>query len=260
MQIRLNPVTLITGAGSGFGAACALEMARRSSGGLILADADEAALAAIADDIDAAGGAPERVSTMNFDTSDPARWEQAVGFVQGQYGRLDWAVVNTGGAPAKAPEAGELIDFSRSKVAHLEGAILSLRAIMQLMNKNMQGGSIVLTSAASSIKSDEEARTTPGLLQLMRAAAHEGSQHNVRINAIAPGGAETPMWNETPWFQDIVKESGSELAAFDKISNLPRAMARYSQATDVKRLIALLLTEDAPVSGATLVVDGGYTL
>lgn len=260
MQIRLNPVTLVTGAGSGIGAACALELARRSQGGLILADVDAASLSAVADDIDAAGASPERISTLAFDGLDTARWEQAISFIQSQYGRLDWAVVNTGAAQTKPVREGDLVDWNRSKVAHLEGAILNLRPIMGLMSKNMQGGAIVVISVASAIKSEAEARATPGLLQLMRAAAHEGAHSNVRINAIAPGGAETPMWNETPWFQDIVKETGSELAAFDKVSQLPTPMARYPQGGDVRRLISLLLTEEAPVTGATLVVDAGYTL
>ncbi|MGD9981356.1 MAG: SDR family NAD(P)-dependent oxidoreductase [Hyphomonadaceae bacterium] len=260
MQIRLNPVTLITGAGSGIGAACALELARKSQGGLILADIDETALAAVADDIDAAGAAPERLSTLAFDSVDGPRWEQAINFIQSQYGRLDWAVVNSSAAYAKPVSESELVDWNRSKVAHLEGAILSLRAIMQLMNKNMQGGAIIVTSAAAAIKSETDARSTPGLLQLMRAAAHEGAGHNVRVNAIAPGGPETPMWDQTPWFHDIVKEAGGERAALDKVSQMPTPMARYAQGGDVARLIAMLLTDDAPVSGATLVVDGGYTL
>ncbi|MGQ0532353.1 MAG: SDR family NAD(P)-dependent oxidoreductase [Caulobacteraceae bacterium] len=260
MQIRLNPVTLITGAGSGFGAACAHDLARKSHGGLILADRDEAALAVVADELDTAGAAPERVSTLAFDVADADRWEQAIGFIHGQYGRLDWAIVNTSAARPTPVTEGDLVDWGHSKVAHLEGAILSLRAIMQLMGKNTQGGAIVVTSAAMAIRSEADARTTPGLLQLVRAAAQEGAHSNVRINAIAPGGAETPMWAETPWFQDVVRETGSETAAFDKISQMPTPLARYAQTGDVGRLIAVLLTEEAPVTGATLVVDGGYTL
>jgi NAD(P)-dependent dehydrogenase (short-subunit alcohol dehydrogenase family) len=260
MQIRLNPVTLITGAGSGVGAASALSLARKSPGGLILADVDDAALAVVADDLDAAGAAPERVSTLAFDVADAGRWNEAVGFIQSQYGRLDWAVVNTIAAQTKEVSDSDLVDWGRSKVAHLEGAILSLRAVMQLMGKNMQGGGIVVTSAASAIRSDEDARATPGLLQLMRAAAHEGAQHNVRVNAVAPGGAETPMWAELPWLHDLVRESGGELAAFDKLSQSASPMARCAQATEISGLITKLLTEEPPLTGATLVVDAGYTL
>lgn len=260
MQIRLNPVTLIVGAGSGIGAGCALELARKSHGGLILADIDETALAALADDIEAAGGTPERISTMAFGAAQSDRWQQAIAFIQSQYGRLDWAVVNAGAANTKAVAETDLVDWSRGKAAHLEGAIHSLRAIMQLMSKNAQGGAIVVTSAASAIKSPAEGRTSPGLLELMRAASHEGAQHNVRINAIAPGGAETPMWNEAPWFHDIVREAGGEAAALDRISRLPAALARFALPGEVNRLITMLLTDDSPATGATLVVDGGYTL
>jgi NAD(P)-dependent dehydrogenase (short-subunit alcohol dehydrogenase family) len=260
MQIRLNPVTLITGAGSGIGASCALDLARKSLGGLILADIDEAALSAVADDIDAAGAAPERVSTLAFDIADSSRWTQAIDFIQAQYGRLDWAVVNSSATHTKAVAETDLVDWGRGNVAHLEGAIVSLRAIMQLMAKNMQGGAIVVTSAASAIKSEADARSAPGLLQLMRAASQEGAASNVRINALAPGGAETPMWADTPWFHDIVRDAGGEPAAFDKLSKLEPPLARYAQASDVNRLITMLLTEEAPGTGATLVVDAGYTL
>ncbi|MBL8546730.1 MAG: SDR family oxidoreductase [Hyphomonadaceae bacterium] len=261
MQIRLNPVTLITGAGSGIGAGVARDLARRSTGGLLLADADEAALGVVADELDAAGVSPERVSTLAFDASDTSRWAQAATFIQGQYGRLDWAVVNTSAANKPAPAESDLVDWGGTTSAQLEATIQSLRTIMPMMARNAQGGAIVVTTAAAAIKAEPlKPNAAPGLLQVMRAASREAAHSNVRINAIAPGGADTPMWNEMPWFQDLVREAGSENAAFDKIAQSPRPLARYAQGQEVSRLIISLLAEEAHITGATLVVDGGGTL
>jgi 2-keto-3-deoxy-L-fuconate dehydrogenase len=260
MQFRLNPVTLIAGAGSGIGAACAHDLARKSHGGLVLADMDETALALLADEIDAAGAAPERLSTMVMDGGDAARWAQATTFVQSQYGRLDWAVVNASAAQAKPVEQSDLVDWGSKTVAHLEGAIITLQALMTLIGKNTQGGAIVVIARAAAIKTEADARSAPGLLEVVRAAAQEGGANNVRINAIAPGGPETPMWAKMPLFQDLVKEAGNEQGAFDKLASLPLRAARYAQGGDVARLISLLLTDETSVTGATVVVDGSCTL
>ncbi len=219
------------------------------------------ALSVVADELDAAGVSPERVSTLAFDVSDIARWAQAATFIQGQYGRLDWAVVNTSAATQATPAETDLVDWGRTTSAQLEATIQSLRTIMPLMAKNSQGGAIVVTTAAAAIKAEPLGpNAAPGLLQVMRAASREAAHSNVRINAIAPGGSDTPMWNEMPWFQDLVRETGSENAAFDKIAHLQRPLARYAQGHDVSRLIVSLLAEETPITGATLVVDGGGAL
>ena len=258
---RLNPVTLITGAASGIGAACASLLSRRSEGGLVLVDQDEAALAKTAD---ALSQPPERVSTLAFDVADPDRWAQAAQFIQAQYGRLDWAIVNAGVAHASPIAETDLVDWRRVMSANLDGAFLTLRAVMPLMRAGAQGGSIVVTSSASALKAEPGvgayAASKAGLLQLMRVAAKEGAPDNIRVNAIAPGGVETPMWTDMPWFQDLVKQKGSERGAFDEIAKLATPLARYAAADDIARLIIMLLSDQSPITGATLVVDGGYTI
>lgn len=261
---RLSPVTLITGAASGIGAACARDLARRSTGGLILADLDENALSNVADALERLRVSPERVSTLAFDVADPDRWAQAADFIRNQYGRLDWAIVNAGVSHSSMIADTELVDWRRVMSTNLDGAFLTLRTIMPLMCDNLEGGSIVVTASAAALKAEPGASayaaSKAGLLQLMRVAAKEGAPNNIRINAIAPGGVETPMWSTMPWFQDIVRETGSERAAFDKIAKLATPLARYAGADDIARLMIMLLSDDAPITGATLVVDGGYTL
>ncbi len=258
---RLNPVTLITGAASGIGAACASLLSRRSEGGLILVDFDEAQLDKTADSL---SQPPERVSTLAFDVADPDRWADAAHFIQAQYGRLDWAIVNAGVAHAAPIAETDLVDWRRVMSTNLDGAFLTLRAVMPLMRENAQGGSIVVTGSAAALKAEPGvgayAASKAGLLQLMRVAAKEGAGDNIRVNAIAPGGVETPMWSNMPWFQDLVKERGSERAAFDSLAQMATPLARYAAADDVARLIIMLLSDASPITGATLVVDGGYTI
>jgi NAD(P)-dependent dehydrogenase (short-subunit alcohol dehydrogenase family) len=60
-------------------------------------------------------------------------------------------------------------------------------------------------------------------------------------------------------FQDLVGQAGGEQAALEAIAKLAMPAARYAE-TDVARAILMLLSDATPISGATLVVDGGYTL
>ena len=124
MDDRINPVTLISGAATSLSGACVRELARRSQGGLVLVDLDDAALGALADDLETQNAAPERVSTLALDVGDEERWAQAAAFVDSQYGRLDWAIVNVAPRPAQAA----LVDFGGASPCH--SAALCLRAVM----------------------------------------------------------------------------------------------------------------------------------
>lgn len=249
---RLNPVTLITAASSGFGQGCARALAGRAQGGLILADADETTLSASADELGLRGPAPERLSTLAFDAGDEERWTQAESFIRSQYGRLDWAILNASAAQANADD---LVEWGPPR--HLTGVFYALRASMRLMHENIAGGAIIITASAAELRTKGNA----SLMQLLDAAAKEGAHDNIRVNAILTGGgADTPGWSAAPWYRDLVRECGEHREALERITRLPSPVARYSSADDIRQLIMLLLSDDTHATGAALVVDGGYTL
>lgn len=257
----LNPVALVTGAASGIGLAIARRLAPRATGGLLLLDRDEAALDAAADQLI---DPPERVSTLPIDVADEARWEVVRQFIEAHYGRLDWAVVNAGVTHAAPITDTASVDWRRVMSVNLDGAFLTLRTVMPFMRANADGGAIVVIASAAGLKAEPGiaayGASKAGVLQLMRVAAKEGAPDGVRVNAIAPGGVETPMWRDAPFFQDMVREEGSERAAFDRMAQMATPLARFAQADDIARLTEMLLVDAAPITGATLVADGGYTL
>jgi NAD(P)-dependent dehydrogenase (short-subunit alcohol dehydrogenase family) len=135
---------------------------------------------------------------------------------------------------------------------------------MPLMRQNAQGGSIVVVASAAGVKPEPGVAaygaSKAAVLQLARIAAKEGAPDNIRVNCIAPGGVETPIWDAMPMFQELIAETGSREAAFARMAEMATPLRYYATAEDIARNIDMLLTDPSPLTGATLVVDGGYTL
>lgn len=244
---RLSPVALITGATSATGARAVRELADVATGGLILIDPDDGELDRVANSI---ANPPERVSTLAFDASSREGWARAQIFLSDHYGRLDYAIID--GGPGVMRSIGDDLDI----------AFLSLRSVIPYMRNNAQGGSVVITSDAAAIRIDnglvQFGKPKADLLQLMRVAAKEGAPDRVRVNAVATGG-ERPTWKGAPVFQDLVRQTGNFRAAFARMAAMKTPLAHYTD-QDVSRLIRSLLTDSAPLTGSTLVVDAGAAL
>lgn len=227
----------------------------------MLIDRDGNALEAAADSLPRT---PERVSTMAMDVADEARWRQASDFIESHYGRLDWAVISAGVAHSAPLEELSFSDWRSVMSVNLDGAFLTLRAVMPLMKRNAHGGGIVALSSAAGLKAEPGiaayGASKAGLIQLTKVAAKEGAPHNVRVNALAPGGVETPMWRSVPMFQDLVRETGSEKAAFLRIAQEATPLGRYSTPDEIARIVEMLLADSPSITGAVIVIDGGYTL
>jgi 2-keto-3-deoxy-L-fuconate dehydrogenase len=80
------------------------------------------------------------------------------------------------------------------------------------------------------------------------------------VNAILPGGVATPIWRNVPFFKDLVRDLGSEQAAIDAMGKgMP--LGRYATAEEIAAQIVFLLSDSAgPMTGASVLVDSGYTL
>ncbi len=244
---------LITGAASGIGLATARAAADAGAARLILIDRDGESLATAA-----AGVAADR---LVGDVADERFWQEIAPALAG----LDHAVVNAGVAGAGAIATLAFAEWRRILSVNLDGAFLTMQAAMQAMiDGGTNGGSIVAVASAAGIKAEPGiaayAASKAGLIQLVRVAAKEAARHRVRVNAIAPAGVETPVWDDVPMFADRAAAIGRD-AAFAELAALATPLGRYAKPDEIARQIMFLLSDDAALmTGSVLVSDGGYTL
>lgn len=240
---------LITGAASGIGLATAHHCAASGAMRLTLVDMDAEALARI--------DLPCTLDLLPGNVADEAFWAEAGPFLAG----IDGAVVNAGVAGAGAIADLSFAEWRRILSVNLDGAFLTLRAALRAM---ADGGAIVATASAAGIKAEAGVAaygaSKAALIHCVKVAAKEAAPRRIRVNAIAPAGVETPVWDAVPMFAERAAAIGRD-AAFAELAALATPLGRYARAEEIAAQIGFLLSDAAAlVTGACLVSDGGYTL
>ena len=237
---------LVTGAGSGFGRAISRRLAR--DGALLgLAELNAAAAEETRDLIEADGGEALALPT---DVTDYAAMEAGVQAVIDRWGRID-IMVNNAGITVRERFLDLTIDgYDRVMAANLTGVFYGVRAAGLRMKA--QGGGVIINM--SSIRANvggfihtSYCASKGGVRMLTKAAAVELGPYGVRVCAIGPGVAETPLT------ESLLANEG---ALDEQLARVP--MGRLGQPEDISEVAAFLASDDAAyVTGATLYVDGG---
>jgi len=238
---------LITGAASGIGKAVTELVVREGAARLVLVDNDAERLNGLSINGD--------VRRLIGSVADPDFWANA------SIGPIDHALINAGIAGVGLISDLEFEEWRRILSVNLDGAFLSLQAALRAI---CDGGSIVTVASAAGLKPEPGVAaygsSKAGVIQLTRIAAKESAGRKIRVNAIAPGGVETPVWDAVPMFADRAREIGRE-AAFAEMAAMATPMGRYASAEEIAEQIAFMLSDQAAtITGSVLVSDGGYTL
>jgi len=194
MEPRLtDQIAIITGAGSGLGAAIARALAAEGAR-CVLAGRRLEPLQAVGAEIKAAGGEARAIVA---DLSDENQIEHLAQETARVFGGIDILVNNAG--------IFQLVPFAETSTAlldqmlavNLRGAFLLCRAAWPHLRRR-GGGQIVNISSAAGVEAYPDSAaysvTKFGLNGLSEALALEGKPHNIRVLAVCPGAIETPIW------------------------------------------------------------------
>ena len=240
---------LVTGAASGIGAACAKALAARGAARLFLVDVDAAGLDAL--------DLPGEVHRITGSVADEALWQALDPRLAG----LDHAVVNAG-IGSGGPIAGlSLAEWRRVMAVNLDGAFMTLATSLRAMEGKT--GSVVVVASTTGLK------PVPGIgpygvskaavAHMARIAAAENAGKGISVNAIAPGGVDTAIWESGADFKASVAAIGREATIARMAKTTP--LGRFATSEEMADSICFLLGDAAAnITGHVLVTDGGFTL
>ena len=242
-----DKVALVTGAASGIGRGSALAFAQEGAS-VIVADVSEDGGRETVELIEDAGG---QAKFIKADVSKTGDVQALVNQAVVTFGRLDYAHNNAGVlGTAKATHEIDEADWDRLIAINLKGVWLCMKYEVPHMLE--RGGAIVNTSSAAGLVGMQAlaayTASKHGVAGLTKSAALDYAKLGIRVNAVCPGGIDTPLVRN-------IEDPGS----FPPQA-MP-AMKHFGTPEDIANAVVWLCSDDASyVTGHLLSVDGAMTV
>lgn len=243
-------VFVITGGNSGIGLGIARGVARAGGSVAIWARRVKESAVAVAE-LEALGA---RAVAYPCDVTDESRVDACLAETLRDFGRLDGLVANSGTSGRHAFVDMPTEDWRHVLAVNLDGAFYCLRAAARQLVAQGEGGALVGMSSVSSIHGapgqQHYAASKAAMEAVMRSLAVELARHRIRCNSLLPGWTHTPL-----------TEPGRQNEKFVANTTSRTPVRRWAAPEDFEVIGAFLCDPTITFhTGASLVVDGGYTV
>jgi NAD(P)-dependent dehydrogenase (short-subunit alcohol dehydrogenase family) len=246
-----NKVALISGASSGMGAATARLLAREGAKAVVVADLLDKEGEAVVADINKAGG---KANYVHLDVTDEAQWKAAVDKTMADHGSLDVLVNNAGISGSAEQDLYDTAAWNRLMGINATGVFFGMKHAIAAMKKAGIRGSVINLSSVSGIVGQGNIHVgynaSKGAVRLItKSAAAQHGRDGIRINSVHPG-LMPPM-----------RTSGRTADPATRAKTLKGVpLGRAGEVDEVAYAILFLASDESSyVTGAELVVDGGWT-
>lgn len=245
-------VAVVTGAGSGIGAAVAAQLSKRGLR-VVVVDINVDAARRIADAIGA--------QAEELDVTDGAAAQQLCRRVHAETGRLDVWVSNAGVSKMQRFVDISEADWDRTLAINTKGVFLCGQAAANVMIANGIAGRIINTASMAGKQGRvpflaDYVASKFAVVGLTQAMALELAPHGIRVNAVCPGYVATPMQD-----RELAWEAALRGLEPDQVRQLwtdDTPLGRLEQPDDVARAVAFLASPDSDfITGEALAVNGG---
>ncbi|MDH3532113.1 MAG: SDR family oxidoreductase [Gammaproteobacteria bacterium] len=241
-------VALVTGASSGIGAAIAIEFAE-AGWNVLAAGRDEGRLEEVAD-------VSDNIATWAGELVDSEDCDELVADTIDEFGNIDCLVNSAGILPRGNAEETSDDDWRDTMSINLDVPFYLSRAALPHLLRTT--GSIINLASYWGLRAGPRASaycaSKGGLIHLTRAMALDYADQGLRINAICPGGVDTPMLAAGAEEDDIeVDEFLARVASFSP-------NGRIAEPGEVASLVLFLASDAARhITGTAIPIDGGLT-
>ena len=250
MQLK-GKIALVTGATTGIGFAAARRFLEEGAEGVLITGQDEGRLESARAELTAFGTGGVRA--VRWRAEEAADGERVAEAVREGYGRLDVVFANAGvtwPAPFGQIDAGEA---QRQLMVNVTGPLMLLQALVPLMGP---GGSVVLTTSCLDVLGMPGmavyAASKAALRSLARTLGAELKEQGIRINTVAPGPIETPIYSKLGMDEAALGEMAAATAA-----QVP--LGRFGQPEEIAGVVTFLASDASSyLLGEEITVDGGW--
>lgn len=250
-----SPVCIVTGGGAGIGKAC-VEIFAAHGYHVVAADVDGDAAAAVARDVQSRHR--DEIIGLACDVADVNACQATVDEAVSRWGRVDVLIGNAGNqTPGRLLDSTDA-DWDLLVAVNLKGIVNSCRAVLPVMIAQ-HDGRIVLVSSINALLAPAGMAlydmTKTGVIGIMRSLAVDHGRDGVRVNAVCPGATMTDHHIRAAAARGI-----SEADLRRKTEGYA-LLGRVAEPAEIAAAIHFLASDAASfITGATLVVDGGYTI